>query len=113
LAPPPTRMRAAPGANSGGPQLFHSCATFEKVPASLAADANGVEHAFEHAEHGVQPRVALVAGAKTKSGDEDSCAVGFAQRRNAVKLDPDDRLIVGGQDSAQARKVDVVCPTRR
>src|SRR2546423_6034851 len=96
-----------------GPGLCHSCPTFKEAPTSLAADANGVEHSFERSEHAVQPRVAFVTGAETKSGDEDSCAVGLAQRRNAVKLDPDDRLIVGGQDSAQGRKVDVVHPAGR
>src|SRR5204863_2527600 len=106
-------VASAAGAISGGPQLCHGCAAFKELPAGLAADANGVEHSFERSEHGVQPRVAFVAGAETEGGDEDSCVVGLAQRRNAVKLDPDDRLIVGGQDSAQGRKVDVVCPARR
>jgi hypothetical protein len=68
----------------GGRQLRHSRLTFKEARTSLGAQANGVEHSFERPEHAVQPRVAFVAGAETKSGAENSCAVGLAQRGDSV-----------------------------
>lgn len=66
FVPPPPRLRDA--SRDGG-------AAFVQPPACGATDTHRVEYAFEHAEYGVEPAIALVSCSEPEGRHEDPSGI--------------------------------------